>query len=190
MREEVDSIDPDRLLNTSVDDLVQYFAGKYGVDVPVLDVDNLVVDQREEQVDVSRDPMRMIRDRSRPFYIAGAQVDVEIPFDGDRSAFRIQPNSFTLNPPRAQVRDGHVHFALSGTDLTAPQVRAEIDRTVASIQSYLVNLRANAASLNDQLPGEARQVRLIRSRGHFLKGRYDVHNGRYPHAASAPTVHG
>jgi len=34
------------------------------------------------------------------------------------------------------------------------------------------------------------QVRLIRSRGHFLKGRYDVHNGRYPHAASAPTVHG
>lgn len=158
LRKEVEGIDADRLLNTSVDDLVEYLVGKYRVDAPVLDVDSLVVDQREKQIDVSRDPMRGVYDRSRPFYIAGTQVDVEIPFEGDAGAFRIQPNPYTMNPPRAQVRDGHVTFSLAGTDLTAPQVKTEIDRTVASIQSYLVNLRRNASTLNDQLPNEARQA--------------------------------
>ena len=43
-----------------------------------------------------------------------------------------------------------------GTNLDATQVRAEIDRTIADIQSYLSNLRGNMATLNDQLLGEAR----------------------------------
>jgi hypothetical protein len=33
---EIQGIDPDRLLNTPVDDLVAYFAEKYRIEVPVL----------------------------------------------------------------------------------------------------------------------------------------------------------
>jgi hypothetical protein len=36
---EIAKIDPDRLLNTSVDDLALYFSDKYEIEVPVLDVD-------------------------------------------------------------------------------------------------------------------------------------------------------
>lgn len=153
---EIEKVDPDRLLNTSVDDLALYFSEKYKIDVPVLDEENLVVDQREKQIDVSRDPNRYITDRSRPFYITGSEIEVEIPFTGEAEAFKIQPNPYTLSPPRASVRGNLLTFTIVGTNLEATQVRGEIDRTVREVQSYLTNLRANVAGLNGQLQGEAR----------------------------------
>ncbi|MCP9836558.1 hypothetical protein KBY84_03495 [Cyanobium sp. N.Huapi 1H5] len=153
---EIEKVDPDRLLNTSVDDLALYFSEKYKIDVPVLDEENLTVDQREKQIDVSRDRNRHISDRSRPFYITGSEIEVEIPFTGEAEAFKIQPNPYTLSPPRASVRGNLLTFAIAGTNLEAAEVRAEIERTVREVQSYLTNLRNNVAGLNGQLQGEAR----------------------------------
>lgn len=153
---EIEKVDPDRLLNTSVDDLALYFSEKYKIDVPVLDEENLVVDQREKQIDVSRDPNRYITDRSRPFYITGSEIEVEIPFTGEAEAFKIQPNPYTLSPPRASVRGNLLTFTIVGTNLEATQVRGKIERTVREVQSYLTNLRGNVAGLNGQLQGEAR----------------------------------
>lgn len=156
MVEEIEKVDPDRLLNTSVDDLAFYFSEKYKIDVPALDEENLTVDQREKQIDVSRDPNRYTTDRSRPFYITGSEIEVEIPFTGEAEAFKIQPNPYTLSPPRASVRGNLLTFAIVGTNLEAAQVRAEIERTVREVQSYLSNLRNNVAGLNGQLQGVAR----------------------------------
>jgi hypothetical protein len=170
MRKEIEGVDANRLLNTSVDDLARYFAEKYQIDVPVLDVDNITVDEREKKIDVSRDPMRMILDRSCPFYITGSEVEVEIPFTGETEAFKIQPNPYTLNPPRAGIRGSNVIFSITGTNLEADSVRREIERMVASIQSYLTNLRSNVTGMNSQLFGdaksaiEARRVKLLASR--------------------------
>ena len=156
MSAEIERVDADRLLNTSVDDLAIYFSEKYKIEVPVLDVENVVVDQREKQIDVSRDPMRMIIDRSRPFYITGTEIDVEVPFTGEAEAFKIQPNPYALNPPRAAVRGSTILLSIVGTNLDANQVRSQIDRTISQIQTYLSNLRSNVSDLNSQLFGEAR----------------------------------
>lgn len=153
---EIEKVDPDRLLNTSVDDLALYFSEKYKINVPVLDEENLVVDQREKQIDVSRDPNRYITDRSRPIYITGSEIEVEIPFTGEPQAFKIQPNPYTLSPPRASVRGNLLMFTIVGTNLEATQVRGEIEQTIREVQSYLTNLRTNVAELNGQLQGEAR----------------------------------
>jgi hypothetical protein len=153
---EIEMVDPDRLLNTSVDDLSLYFSDRYQIDVPVLDEENIVVDQREKQIDVSRDQNRLITDRNRPFYITGSEIEVEIPFTGEAEAFKIQPNPYTMSPPRASVRGNLLTFTITGTTLEAAQVRGEIDRTIGQIQSYLTNLRANVAGLNGKLLAEAR----------------------------------
>jgi hypothetical protein len=106
MAQEIERVDADRLLNTSVDDLAEYFAEKFRIAVPDLDVENLVVDQREKQIDVSRDPRRMIMDRGRAFYVTGTEIEVEVPFSGEAEAFKIQPNPYSLTllapPPGAQ----------------------------------------------------------------------------------------
>lgn len=156
MRGEIERIDPDRLLNSSVDDLSQFFTDRFKIDVPELDLDNLVVDQREKQIDVSRDPMRLIMDRSRPIYVTGSEIEVEVPFSGDAEAFKIRPSTVTLNPPRAAIHGSIIKFCIVGTDLNADRVRRDIDSTVGSIQFNLGNLRSDVSSLNTQLLGEAR----------------------------------
>jgi hypothetical protein len=162
MHKEIESVDGDRLLNTSIDDLARYFENKFRIDVPVLLTEEVVVDQRETQIDVSRDPMRMIMDRSRPFYVTGTEVEVEIPFQGEAEAFKIQPNPYTLNPPRAEIRGNTLVIRIVGTSLEAEGVKRDIDRTIASIESYLKNLRGNVASLNDQLSQEAKAAIEVR----------------------------
>lgn len=168
MLSEIDSIEGNRLLNTSVDDLCAYFANTYSIDVPVLDEEGITADQQEVQIDVSRDPMRAIRDRSRPFHIAGTVVRITLPFKGEAEAFRIQPTTYTLNPPRAIVADGSITLSIEGTQLDAEQVRHAIDRELGSIKSSLSTLRENARTLNTQLPKLARE-RIERRRDKLLK---------------------
>jgi len=80
---EISQMDGNRLLNTAVDDLCDYFEEKYRVNVPILKESDITADQKETQIDVSGDRLRVIRDRSRPFYVAGTEIEITVPFDGD-----------------------------------------------------------------------------------------------------------
>ncbi len=141
----------DRLLNTAVDDLARHFESKFKIEVPTLVTEDIVADQRETMIDVRHDRMRWIDDRSRPVYVPGTEVELEIPFRGDSQVFRMQPTSYTLNSPRAEVRANALVLHMSGTDLTPEGVQQSINGTIGEIQSYLVSLRTNAAGLNQQL---------------------------------------
>src|SRR5579862_9503691 len=55
-------------------ELVHDLAATYKLEIPVLEEDKAHVSYREVDVDVSQDPMRMIRDRGRPFYIKGTEI--------------------------------------------------------------------------------------------------------------------
>lgn len=151
MSEEIAAVNGDRLLNTAVDDLARYFESKFKVEVPALVTEEIVVDQREAKIDVRHDPRHWIDDRSRPVYVPGTEVEVEIPFSGDAEVFRVQPTSYTLNPPRAEVRSNALVLRISGTDLTADGVQQSINQTINDVQTYLTTLRSNAAGLNQQL---------------------------------------
>ena len=170
MVEEIAAVNGDRLLNTAVDDLARYFESKFNVEVPSLINEEIVVDQRETKIDVRHDPRRWIDDRSRPVYVPGTEVEVEIPFTGDAEVFRVQPTSYTLNPPRAEVRSNSLILRISGTDLSAQGVQQSINQTINDIQSYLSTLRTNAAGLNQQLfqraktAIEARREKLLADR--------------------------
>lgn len=156
MREEVEAIDADRLLNTSVDDLAKYFEQKYRIDVPTLNTSAIVVDQHETKVDVRHDPMRFVFDRSRPAYVEGTEIEVEIPFEGDAEVFRISPSTHDLNPPAAAVEPDRLVFRLSGASLEGAAVKNRIDEALRSIEKYLTNLRSDASQFNDGLLSAAR----------------------------------
>ena len=59
LEDEVEGWDENQLLNTSVDDLGEYFVKKYRIDVPVLDRGGIIVDHREKQIDDSGNPYRI-----------------------------------------------------------------------------------------------------------------------------------
>lgn len=148
----------DELLNTSTTDLARYYANDMAFDVPQILPDDLMVDQRETQIDVSRDRDRWISDRSRPYYIIGTSVDVEIPFTGNKLGFDIQPTTRNFNNPRAVIEDGIVSFSITGTDLSPERVRQEIDRVVSSINEHLGWLANDAESYNGSLENLATQA--------------------------------
>lgn len=168
MQKAIAALDSNRLLNTSVEDLVLYFEQKFQIEIPTLLTEEIVVDQREKQIDVSRDHNRMIYDRSRPFHIAGTEIEVEIPFTGEAEAFKVQPTTYTMSPPRAEVRGNLLVLKIVGTNLVAESVRSAIDHTVNEIQSHLTTLRGNAQGLRVQLPTQARSA--IESRRQKLLG--------------------
>lgn len=156
IEDEIGAYQAEKLLNTSDSALEDYFLQKYRIDVPVLDRDAIVVDQRETQIDVSRDPHRYIRDRSRSYFVSGTLVEVEVPFTGDEALFYVQPTSFTLNPPSGIIKGSSLFFAIQGTTLEATRVKSDIERLLAEVEQNLSNLRPSATEFNEAISGWVR----------------------------------
>jgi hypothetical protein len=158
LEKDVKELVDNRILNTPVEDLCDYLEEKHKVNVPALKKDQIVADQNEVQIDVSRDPMRAVFDRSNPFYIGGTKISISIPFEGDDDVFKIRPTTFTLNPPVADVDRGNLIVSIQGIDLKADKVKREVDRTVSEIERNLATLTNDAQELNSQLRTIARQA--------------------------------
>ena len=157
LEEEITSIDGDRLLNTSVDDLCTYLVSKYSIeDVPKLSREKIVVEQRETQIDVSRDLEMHVLDRSRPAYVQGTEIEYTIPIDGDRNVFEVQPTTRTVNPPVGHVTEGELRIYIRGLDLSPQSVKERFENTLNLIERHLKTLREDTFKLNSQLPSIAR----------------------------------
>lgn len=166
MRLEISNLDRSRLLNSSLDDLADYFEGKFTLDVPTLDKEAIIADQKEKDIDVSWDRSRCWSTPG-PHFVRGTELSLSIPFDGDPELFHVQPSSYTMNSPQAEVGKGHLILRIADTKPDAARIRAEFDRRLQHIEGNLTNLRncvvpynkAIRASAMQQL--EARKMKLL-----------------------------
>jgi len=172
VKKRVQSIPANTLLNASEQDLVQALLDEFHLNVPVIKDDEIhIAHSGEAQIDVSRDPMRMIHDRSQPFYMPGNKTVIAVPFDGDAEFFNVQPSSFSLSPPRAQIGKGELLLTYVRTDPNAEAIKREYKATVDSIKNYLRSLSESAAQFNGQLESlvrsqmKARKDRLLADAG-------------------------
>jgi len=133
------------------------------LDIPVLDEAAKYAENREIDVDVSSDPMRIIFDRSRPFYVKGTEITVAIPFKGDPNVFQIQPTTYTLNPPFGHVQDHELRIVFRITNPSV-NINAEIDRTLTQTKQYLDWLRPSAEQLKRDLMQVAQPLILQRKK--------------------------
>jgi hypothetical protein len=154
---EIDAIDGNRLLNTSIDDLCDYFEQEYSIKVPQLDDKSIQVDQGEARVDVSRDHDRFIIDRSQPFYITGTKVTFYIPYQGDANLFKCKPSTFTFNPPRASVTENEVRLEYTLTHHDADRVKSTFERDLSEISKWLDWIAKDVSRFNQSVRGKARQ---------------------------------
>lgn len=170
IKNEVQTYEANRLLNTSTDDLCGYFEAKFQIDIPTLREAEAVIGQRETQIDVSRDPLRFIEEPSQPFYVPGTAVELRVPFDGDPDAFKIKPTTFTLSPPVGRVEGSNLLLVVQGTDLTPEKVKATLDRSLQEIREWLGHLRQDLQELNGIVAStvraavESRKTKLLSDR--------------------------
>lgn len=159
VKKKVQELEANYLLNASEDDLIASLADEFTLDFPVLNEEGIHTDHGEQQVDVSRDPMRMIMDRSRPFYIPGTRLTVIVPFTGDGNLFAIQPQmrTFSLGGSKAELGNGEIRFTYSGPNLNGSAIRRDFDQEISQIKQNLGHLKAAIDQHNAALPGNIRQ---------------------------------
>jgi hypothetical protein len=158
VKDAVQKLDPNYLLSASETDLILAVVDEHRLDVPVLQEDEVqIADHGEAPVDVSRDPMRHISDRSRPFYIQGNRTTIAVPFDGDAGFFRIQPQTYGLNPPCAILVDHELHLTYVRLDQNAEAIKTEFTRDIQQIKQSLQSLEESARGFNNQLEPLVRQ---------------------------------
>jgi hypothetical protein len=155
--EAIESFDPNRLLNTSVEDLVQNFVSEYQVEpVNILD-QQIAVDQTEAKIDVSRDQSRLIYDRLEPFYLSGTRVTFFVPFEGDKNLLYCRASTFSYNPPRAFVSDKEIQFVFDRLDHNAEGVKSAFDSEFGNFKQHLEWANRDANQFNSQIPQKIRQ---------------------------------
>ena len=152
VKKRVQSLPANTLLNASEHDLVQALIEEFRLNVPIIqDEDIYIAHSGETQIDVSRDPMRMIHDRSRAFYVPGNKTVIAVPFDGDAEFFRIQPQTYSLSPPRGEIGKSEILLSYLRTDQNAEAIKRDYQATVTSIKGYLRSLSESTAQFNSQL---------------------------------------
>jgi hypothetical protein len=168
----VQAIPPNTLLGASEHDLVQGLVEEFRMIVPVIKDDDIhIAHSGEAQVDVSGDPMRIIDDRSQPFYMPGNKTVIAVPFEGQPEFFRVQPQSFSLSPPRAQIGKDELLLTYVRTNPNAEEIKRSYQGTIKSIKEYLRSLSESAAQFNNQLESsitaqlKARKERLLADAG-------------------------
>jgi hypothetical protein len=148
LKAEVDQLDSSTIERVPEQELVRDLAGKYKLEMPVLEEDNAKISHREVKVDVSQDPSRLIWDRSAPFYIRGTEVTISVPFKGDPGLFQVQPSTFSSNPPRGEVRANEVDFVYTRTDDNPDALKADYQRDLQGVKQHLAWLETSVSGFN------------------------------------------
>jgi hypothetical protein len=158
MRQEVEALDENRLLNTASDDLKKYLVEKYGVTPITLLRDRWYADYRDAPVDVRYDQLRWIDDKRRPAMVSGEHVDIRIPFEGESELFYTRANTYTMNPPRAAIEANELVLRYESAADQPQNIRPQIDRAMVDIEQHLGWQRPMIDAHNSNLPAVAEQA--------------------------------
>lgn len=137
LRNEVEDLEQNRLLNTSQADLIKYLAEKYMVTAIILKKDNWYAEESEVGVDVRYDQMRWIDDKSRPVLVPGQKIQVNIPFEGDEELLYCASNQRTSNPPRANANKNEIVLTYEMPNDSPRDLQPEISSLITNIEQHL-----------------------------------------------------
>lgn len=159
LEREIESMEPDYLLNVRLEDLSQYFISNYSINAPKIHEDEIYVyNQQEVDIDVGSDRRRFIRDRSRPFYVKGIAITIAIPFDDDGSFFYYKPSTFTYSPPSGEINGQEVHLIYEEVEHSSEELKKTYTRDVNEIKNYLEWVKRDVESFNQSLESLIKQI--------------------------------
>jgi hypothetical protein len=167
MNAEIDRISENKLLNTSVEDLCDYFEHEYRVNPPLIDEGQIQVDYGETKIDVSR---RI----EYGFYnggVPGTRVTFFIPFQGDRELFKCRASTFTNNPPRAGVHENELSMVYETAGHDAAQIKCSFTHDLNNLKLHMEWVERDVAGFNAALRQKAkgriewRRQKLLKDQG-------------------------
>ncbi len=158
LRNEVENLEQNRLLNTSQADLTKYLVEKHMVTAIILKKDNWYAEESEVRVDVRYDQMRWIDDKSRPVLVPGQKIQVKIPYEGDEELLYCASNTRNSGPPRANINNSEIILTYEMPHDAARDLQPEISALIANIEQHLSWQAAMISQHNSSLNQIAEQV--------------------------------
>jgi hypothetical protein len=153
---EIDGIEGNTLLNTSVNDQCEYFFSKYKIDpLQLLDV---TVDQKEVDCKLSHQelPLDTSDSRGEPPKVKGTAVSFFIAFAGDHQLLSYRPSGCDGPLPSAEVRQGQLVLTYHRADHDSVAVRAQFDLDHAALYRCVSSQFEEVQAYNAGLPWKIR----------------------------------
>lgn len=157
----VDNLPERDFLHSSEEEVVEHVFSTFEAFPLELHADQVQMDTHESEIDVRHDFARAVFDKSRPCMVPATKVVVSVPFSGDAALWNCKPSTYTLNPPRANVRTGrgadeHGEIEIVMVEPTdsvgdGSKFNTELDSTLSSIRGYLGNIRKEVEAHNREL---------------------------------------
>lgn len=156
---EVDGISKDQFIANLDDQIIDHVYSKMTI-VP------LVI--YRDQMSLT-DPLESRTERRDPFgdliRLPVIRTDLTIPYSGESDLWKMQPSTFTFNPPRGDYspqrgndQAGILRFKMEFAqgEYTSDAINAEVERNLKSIEEYLGWIKHDIESHNPQLQNEIR----------------------------------
>jgi hypothetical protein len=112
-------------------------------------------------------------------------VSFFVPFEGEDDLFNCQPSTYTLNPPHGQTQGKNLILTYARVDHDAAAVRAEFQRDLGRIKSYLECIARDLEPYNASVRDMAK-TRLENRRQKLMKDQAMAADLGYPQRRRAP----
>jgi hypothetical protein len=160
---EIQNLDNQYVLNASQTELENYYLEKAKVHPLVLHTEEYCIEnQRGVPVDVGRDFLRAVRNRSgEPVTISGTCLDIAIPYEGDSGLWYIRPSSYNLSGyPEIEIKDERIILSISFPDdsVEPTKLKSEIDHMIQSLVNTIQILQQDIDNYNTSMPQKIRSA--------------------------------
>lgn len=160
--EEVRSINPGEALSRPHEQIANEVLARDLVPEPQLEKEGITGEVQDQRVDVSRDPLRAVFDRSGPLYIDGTRITLRVPYSGPSEVLRFRASRYSFNPPRATIGNGCLSVSRDVPADTLERDREGVVRSLKAeideIDQYLEYGRSDIVASNEQMSTEVRRA--------------------------------
>ncbi|NUN04484.1 MAG: hypothetical protein HUU57_01870 [Bdellovibrio sp.] len=154
LKEEISNLSEDQLRGTSLDEWIKFFEDKYGLDVPVIDRENVYIDIRDTKLDARKFRERIhFMDGNRAVMVDGNQVVVHIPYTGDKDLFRCSGNRVYHNSVNAQITATEVLITQEHIEQDAEKINSQAEKDISFIEGFLSEMRNLFGEFNRSIRG-------------------------------------
>jgi hypothetical protein len=168
--QEVESLDPDRMLGMIPGDLVDHLVEKYRCAELTLDEAAVEAEVLDTRRDVRHEPGRDVWGAG-PVYVPATVVEFHVPYSGDVELLRSQASHYSMNAPRGVVTDSEIVVQVDASGQDADSARSAFSSVHARIKEHISWANADAVKHNEELRQAVsarvatRREKLLRDRG-------------------------
>lgn len=165
MVREMESRDPNYILNVSIDDYCEYLTSKYSEVVPNLHKNEAYILKQEE---VRKNGSERPSIKSASMLTGEVILTIAIPFEGNYALFDSKPSTFNTMPPEGKIEGQEIHLQYRTRDLDPEAIRIENHRRIEQIEKYLKWIKSDVKIHNNWIRKNVKE-QIIKRKQKVLK---------------------